>query len=241
MCQFTLRVYLCGHQKFVTTPERTLLCDSALQFGLCQGIDRAPASCFPLPEDIHNHERIAQHQWRFTACKECWLESRYGPNDTKAVEDIETRIIELCEISNDALRAFQRRVDLKRKVQDLPHAWLRDQFTGMDGEKSVFSAQRFFKNLHQAGSWIQYLFTCLDQNNPRDMFDSAFAFVKEKVDAADKELRLFIKIIEHMDLSDWDDSAWQRKLCNLAGELKFLIKSQRQELSGQAGLGHATI
>jgi hypothetical protein len=59
------------------------------------------------------------------------------------------------------------------------------------------------------------------------MFDTTFTFVKEKVDAADKELDIFIKIMEHMDLLDWDTHAWKNKLCNLAEDLQFLIESNQ--------------
>ncbi|KAF1994279.1 hypothetical protein P154DRAFT_581975 [Amniculicola lignicola CBS 123094] len=73
MCKFTHVTYVCGHVDLLTSSISTVLCPMALRFGLRPDWDSAPATCFPVPEDVNNPEMIGRWQTVSVQCTACIL------------------------------------------------------------------------------------------------------------------------------------------------------------------------
>ena len=117
MCQYTRIVWNnCGHVKLSSTPEHTLLCTT--DFHLRQGIDRAPASCHLLPDDIDDVDRnsvsdkVAQMNYLFAFCDDCKDDAKAASNVQAIATPIVPEVEEFGEYSDDDAVEIARLRDL---------------------------------------------------------------------------------------------------------------------------------
>lgn len=224
MCRFTTLTYTCGHTILLTTARHTLLCITALGINMEQGIDTTPASCFPLPSDISNHEKICAKNQEFSACAQCissYSMRAYNEADTQAPTALEAQIEEWTRMAVRAITLFQSRDDMNAKTAFITHDFLHTTLSSTQPE--TFTAL-FLDDLRQAREWVPVLRRCVERNAHRDMWDATLAHVSQHMDAAKKKISLFCQVLEELDGFDMADvGASQRRLFRLGSRLEQAV------------------
>ncbi|KAF3045240.1 hypothetical protein E8E12_010966 [Didymella heteroderae] len=111
MCRFT-RIFWtqCNHYTLSDTPQHTELCDLARgpDEEICQGFDKAPAFCHPLPEDLQelgtqyrDSDRIAQTNCLFTLCDMCKQNPDFTSEPRGTGTEVEKPVEQFDEYTDD--------------------------------------------------------------------------------------------------------------------------------------------
>ncbi|KAF2179421.1 hypothetical protein K469DRAFT_303243 [Zopfia rhizophila CBS 207.26] len=207
MCKFTRLSFSCGHATLLTTPANTLLCPTAFNFWLRQGIDSCPSSCFPLPEDVDNLDMIAVYNITLRVCNACVTNQWYTSLDFYALDGLADKVVTLADLAESAAELFGTSPDIYMKVCYITHYWLR---VYLSAEGMLKFENLFLRELSDVQAWVRYLWFCMRQGAPRETFDLGMQFALNKANWVEQKLELFVNIMEALgeDVFDLDKVFW---------------------------------
>lgn len=238
MCLFIQIRYACRHKTLVTTANGVNLCIEALEFGLRQGVDVAPANCFPIPDDVDNPRTIFAENVDLGHCQGCCEKyciippapaGKFLSSDTEQLREFGLHVESCRQHAVQMSESLEADVQLRSKISVFEHEWLRNMFT-QDGPEKY--KKLFLDDLEQVLSWIVHLHTYIEQAVPVEMFRRALNFVVQKNLKAVEKVQFFGILVDHISGVDPQPGKNQERVCQIVEILRRLVEGSEEIPSG---------
>ncbi|KZM23647.1 uncharacterized protein EKO05_0000108 [Ascochyta rabiei] len=246
MCRYTRIVWnSCDHSVLSSSPEHTLLCPQATQFKLKQGVHRAPASCFPLGDDLENltggdcNGAVVHTNAVFDFCDTCKenldLDAALPDSTASLVEEvgeyaeddlqqlaIQRDCLLACEQESlTAMAAFDtlsthRSSHLKSALGAIRNSYIRTLLLSHGTTKySTF----FIRAFSACAQLLHTLDLYIALRVPTPLFSELFGLVGTKLQQAAKRLRTFTKLTNCLDKYEPATNAYEAAVNKYADKL----------------------